>query len=864
MRDRRRPAPGRPYPTSTYRLQLSAELTFDDAAAQVPYLASLGVSHLYLSPVLQAAPGSTHGYDVVDHSRVSDVLGGRAGLERLSAAARGAGLGLVVDVVPNHMAVPTPVWHNRALWSVLAQGPESPYAHWFDVDWSSDDGAVLMPVLGARIGDVLASGELVLDEIEVPVAATGDRLDAPATVTVLRYYDHVFPVRPGTEDLPLAELVERQHYRLAFWRVADEELNYRRFFDVGTLAAIRVEDERVFDATHAVLLALIADGTVDGLRIDHPDGLADPGRYLERLEEATGGAWVVVEKILAGEERLPPEWATVGTTGYEGLWRLQSLFVDAGGRAALAALAESLTGDGPGGLAELVTRSKREVVDGPLDAEVHRLTDLAAGVCRDDPRLRDHTWRGLNECLAALLVAFDRYRSYVVPGETPRREPVEVTLDAAARARAVLPATRHETLDVVVELLLGREVGSAGRTHEPRRDELVVRFQQVCGAVMAKGIEDTAFYRWTELTSLCEVGGEPDRFALALHEWHAFAHRARNATPLGLTTTSTHDTKRGEDTRAAIGVLSEFAEAWAGLVATLRAASAAYRSSPVDGRAENLLWQTLAGTWVPDGSAAGPIGADRLVAYLTKALREAKLRTSWTSPDDAYEQAVERLARGALEDPAVLEAIGGWAERHLEPLRAAALGTKLVQLTMPGVADVYQGSEGYRPTLVDPDNRHPADVAALAARLERLDAGEGARSLNSQKLLVTSRALRLRRERPEAFVGEDAGYEPVPTSSTCAVAFARTVDHVPSTVTVVTRLAGTVERFGGWTGHTVALPVVPGRWVDRLTGRSYASGAVPIEDVLADLPVALLVSEPRPGADPEHAASAGQEGTGGR
>ncbi|BDZ43407.1 malto-oligosyltrehalose synthase [Paraoerskovia sediminicola] len=852
MSDRRRPAPGRPYPTSTYRLQLSADLTFDDAAAQVPYLASLGVTHLYLSPILQAAPGSTHGYDVVDHSHISAALGGRAGLERLSAAARGAGLGLVVDVVPNHMAVPTPVWHNRALWSVLAEGAESRYAHWFDVDWSGGEGAVLMPVLGARIGDVLASGELTVEEMAVPVASDGERLvddaaqAAHGTTTVLRYYDHVFPVRAGTEDLPLAELVERQHYRLAFWRVADEELNYRRFFDVGTLAAIRVEDERVFAATHAVLLDLIADGTVDGLRIDHPDGLADPGQYLDRLEEATGGAWVVVEKILAGEEKLPPDWATVGTTGYEGMWRLQSLFVDAAGRAALASVAEELTGQGPGGLAALIERSKQEIVDGPLDAEVHRLSDLATDICREDPRLRDHTWRGIEECLRALLVAFDRYRSCVVPGEPSRREPVEVTLEAAAKARAALPDTRHETLDVVVDLLLGHEVGSAGRTREARRDELIVRFQQVCGAVMAKGVEDTTFYRWTELTSLCEVGGEPDRFALALHEWHAFAHRQRTHTPLGLTSTSTHDTKRGEDTRAAIGVLSEFGDEWVRTIAAARTASAGYRGALVDGHAENLLWQTVAGTWVPDGTTPGPISPERLVDYLTKALREAKLRTAWTAVDEPYERAVADLARGALADPAILEIFGGWAERHLEPLRAAALGTKLVQLTMPGVADVYQGSETYGPTLVDPDNRRPADVEALADRLERLDGGEGARSLGSQKLLVTSRALRLRRELPAAFVGEDAGYDPVPTSSTCAVAFARTIDHVPAAVTVVTRLAGTVERFGGWAGHTLALPQGSGegRWVDRLTGRSFPAGPVPIAEVFEDLPVALLVHEP--------------------
>ncbi|WP_265521353.1 malto-oligosyltrehalose synthase [Oerskovia flava] len=840
MNARRRPAPGRPVPTSTYRLQLSAELTFDDAAAQVPYLASLGVTHLYLSPVLQAAPGSTHGYDVVDHSRVSDVLGGREGLDRLAASARAEGLGIVLDVVPNHMAVPVPVWHNHALWSVLAEGDGSPFAHWFDVDWSAGEGALLMPVLGDRLGDVLAREELSLAQEEIP--GVGVR-------TVLRYFEHVFPVREGTQDLPLAELVERQHYRLAYWRVANEELNYRRFFDVGTLVAVRVEDESVFDATHEVILSLLADGTVDGLRIDHPDGLADPAGYLERLAERTGGAWVAVEKILAGSEQVPADWDTVGTTGYEGLWRTQSLFVDPGGRTALAAVMTSLTGDEAGSLEHLVEASKREIVADSLYAEVHRLTDLAAAVCAADPRLRDHTWRALRECVQALLVSFDRYRAYVVPGVEPRRESREAVEQAAELARRSLAAGRVETLDVLVELVQGREVGSAGRRREPLRDELVVRFQQVCGAVMAKGVEDTAFYRWTELVSLCEVGGEPDRFAIGAHEWHAFAERFGEQTPLALTTSSTHDTKRGEDTRARLGVLSEYSTQWASLVGELRAATSRTRGALVDGRAENLLWQTLAGTWRESADPQGePIEADRLEAYLVKALREAKTRTSWTSPDAAYEEAVLALARGALADPAVVDLLAGWARRTADAVRAASLGTKLLQLTMPGVADVYQGSESFDPVLVDPDNRRPVDAVRLAGDLERLDAGGGPHSLSDEKLLVTSRALRVRRAHPEAFVGPDAGYLPLASSTPCALGFARTVGpDAPGAraLTVVSRQTGVLTRTGGWREHTLALPAPDrgARWHDVLTGRAFEPGPVRAADLLGALPVALLVGE---------------------
>lgn len=825
---RRRPREGRPVPVSTYRLQLGADLTFDDAAALVDRLAVLGVTHLYLSPVLTAAPGSTHGYDVVDHQQVSPVLGGRPGLERLSARAREAGLGLVVDVVPNHMAVPTPVWHNRALWSVLAHGPDSPYAAWFDVDWSAGDGALLMPVLGRRLGAVLAAEELVLDE--EPRLPDGSATDGP----VLRYHDHLFPVRPGTEHLPLAELVDRQHYRLAYWRVADEELNYRRFFDVGTLAAVRVEEPEVFDATHAVLVDLLRDGVVDGLRIDHPDGLADPHGYLDRLAEATDGAWVVVEKILAPTEELPDDWATAGTTGYDPMWRVGLAFVDPGGSSELAAVMHRLTGDTADALPVLVEDAKREIVGGPLYAEVDRLAALAADICRDDVRLRDHTRRALKDCLVELLVAADRYRYYVRPGDPVHPDVAAAFGDCVARARARLEGDRLETLDLLERMLLGQEIGSAGRTREPRRDELVVRFQQVCGAVMAKGVEDTAFYRWTHLLALTEVGGAPERFAISPEELHAWAARAQVHAPVAMTGLSTHDTKRSEDVRARLAVLSELPHEWSDHVDRVRALTAEARSALVDGRTENVLWQTLAGTW----TEAGPLDVDRLTEYLTKAVREAKTRTTWTAQDPAYEKAVLDLARHAVDHPDVREAYAAWVRRAAPGVRATTLGTKLVQLTVPGVADVYQGTEVTALALVDPDNRRPVDHTTIATLLDRLEE-HAPRGLDEEKLLVTSRALRVRRDRPEAFVGEGAGYLPLPTSSGNAIAFARTADDEPVAVTVATRLALALDRLGGWGGHTVALPYGP--WVDVLTGTEVPGGLQPLAALLDALPVALLV-----------------------
>lgn len=835
------PEPGRRTPVSTYRLQLGQDLTFAQAEEALPYLKTLGITDLYLSPVLQAAPGSTHGYDVVDHTRISDTIGGREGLERLAATAHARGMGLVVDVVPNHMAVPTPAWHNRALWSVLKHGPESPCARWFDVDLAEGEG-LLMPVLGARIGTVLAAGELVLDRAVVPGDGGADE-EQP----VLRYYDHLFPVRPETEDLPLAELVGRQHYRLAYWRVADEELNYRRFFDVGTLAGICVEDREVFDATHALLLELFDAGVIDGFRIDHPDGLADPRGYLRRLDEATGGAWVVAEKILEEDEDLPDDWPVAGTTGYDTAWRLHALQVDPDGAAPLAALMHEVTGEQTT-LDDVIEQAKRQIVETSLYAEIHLLTTMLADICRGDVRLRDHTFRSLQDCVVELVVAFGRYRAYVVPGEAAPPEAEHVVREAADVARSRLDPDRHDTLDLVVDLVLGREAGSAGRHGEERRAELVVRFPQVCGAVMAKGVEDTAYYRWTHLVSLCEVGGAPDRFGVGPDELHEHARRTAESWPATMTAGSTHDTKRGEDVRSRIGALAAHAEEWTALVRHLRAATADTRPADLDGRTENLLWQTLAGTW----TAAGPIEADRLTAYLVKAAREQKAWTTWTATDEAREQDLVRYATALLEHPEVVAGFTGWVEQVAPTVRRSVLATKLLQLTVPGVADVYQGTEVTGTSLVDPDNRRPVDLEGLATTLAALDAGRTPSGLAEEKLAVTAAALRVRREHPGAFVGEDARYEPLPATTGRAVAFARRDAAGPRVAVIATRLGDAP----GLEEASVVLPEPPPgeTWRSVLTGSPADGGAAPLGDLLGSWPVALLVAEPAGPPGPDRAA----------
>jgi (1->4)-alpha-D-glucan 1-alpha-D-glucosylmutase len=805
-------------PTSTYRLQITPDFGFADAADLVDYLHDLGVTHVYLSPVLQPLPGSRHGYDVIDHARLNAEAGGPDAFAGLVQRLHSLGMGAVADVVPNHMAVPTPAWLNAQLWSVLRDGPGSPYAGWFDVDWSVPSHALLMPVLGLRIGQVLAESQLSL--------STGGPDDDE---TVLRYFEHELPVRPGTESLPLAELVDRQWYRLAHWRVADEELNYRRFFDVDTLAAVRVEDEAVFDATHRLLLDLVADGSLDGLRIDHPDGLADPRHYLARLAERTGGSWVVVEKILEGSETLPDDWRCAGTTGYDALLRVGGLFVDPAGAAPLSALLTELTGDPPE-LGPVVEKAKREVVGGGLYAEVQRLVDLLRAICDDDVRLRDHTPRALHEAVSELLVAVDRYRAYVVPGE-PAPGPSVHAIEAAAEvARTHLPEYRHDTVDLVRDLALGREVGSAGQADDPRRAELIVRFQQTCGPVMAKGVEDTAFYRWFRLASLDEVGGDPDRFGVASEELHAFSERLQREWPTTMTTLSTHDTKRSEDVRARLAVLAETPVAWGDAVRDWWTGAAPHRDPLVDARTEYLIWQTLVGTW--------PISAERLHGFVEKAVREAKVHTSWTSPDGDYEAAVHRFVDGVVQDADITTSLELFLQQNAGPSRAVLLGQKLVQLLMPGVPDVYQGTELVDLSLVDPDNRRPVDFAGRRERLARLDAGANPRDLDDEKLLVTSRVLRLRREHPEWFVGEQAQYQAVATTTGNAFALGRGDDDVRA-VGVVTRLPVSLARYGGWQDHTVTLP--QGLWHDALTGRSLDGGAVRLDDLLSPLPVALLV-----------------------
>lgn len=785
--------------TATYRLQMHHEFTFDDAAARVPYLADLGISHLYLSPILRAVTGSQHGYDVQDHSELSQDLGGLEGFERLAAVAHEHGLGIVVDVVPNHMALVAPENLNRPLWQVLKDGRDAPTAHWFDIDWKSGGGRLCLPILGDTLVSTIQAGDLTIDELE----------DGQP---VIRYFEHVFPIAVGTESNDVEAVLARQHYQLASWRQKESILNYRRFFDVDELIAVRVEEDDVFDETHALLLDLNHRGLIDGFRIDHPDGLADPAGYLDRLRTRSREDTIIwVEKILEGHERLPRDWACDGTTGYDAMLAVQTALVDPASEPELTAQWEAC-----GGRLDVerdVTKAKRQVVEELLGPEVERLVRRAREALPEADPTR------LQLAVVELLVAGEVYRAYIQPDQrlSPlARRRLQVAYDGAVAARP----------DLEAELAQLHELATAEEA-DANAVDFAVRLQQTWGPVMAKGIEDTTFYRWHRLIALNEVGGDPGALETAspaaLHEW---ALHQRRYWPLGMTTLSTHDTKRSEDTRAFVLAIAGDPVAWKELSMRFRSAAT---ELGIDKPTAHLIWQTIAGV--------GLIDPERLNGYLLKAVREAKQHTAWVDGDEDYEARVLEFADKALRAGERHDALVSLWDSHAESIRALVLGAKLLQLTMPGVPDVYQGCETVNRSLVDPDNRRPVDYDGLQQSLARLDAGAPADTLAAEKLLVSSAALRLRRERPDAF-GVAGLYVPLTTTTEHAIGFIRAA----SVATIVTRAPHRLAREGGFGDARVVLPT--GTWTDRLTGREItvpATGEVLVADVLTERPVALLV-----------------------
>lgn len=770
-------------PVSTYRVQVRASFDLAATAAIADYVRELGADWLYLSPLLEAEPGSDHGYDVVDHSRVDRVRGGAEGLAEAAAAARSNGLGVLVDIVPNHVGVATPA-STPWWWDLLRHGRDSRHAEAFDIDWDFGGGKVRLPVLGSAED---------LSAVELAEAADGEH--------ELRYYDQRFPVAPGTAspgDDPIA-VHGRQHYELMDWRRADYDLNYRRFFAVNTLAGIRVEVPEVFGRSHEEILRWVREGLVDGLRIDHPDGLYDPGAYLDALADATGGVYVLVEKILEGDEELPRSWRTDGTTGYDALADLDRVLVDPAGEEALSNLDGELRDSEPADWHRMIHETKRAVADGILHSEVRRIDRVVA-----DRIDRGPDSSAVTDAIAELLACFPVYRSYLPEG----REHLEHAADLAKRHRPELAAA----IDALLPVL-----GDAG-------DPAARRFQQTSGMVMAKGVEDTAFYRYTRLTSLTEVGADPAEFAIDPAEFAARQQRRLEAFPASMIALTTHDTKRSEDVRARISVLAEVPDEWAEALTQLR------RLAPLgDGPLENLLWQAIVGSW--------PADRERLHAYAEKAAREAGDSTTWTAPDEDFEERMHAVVDSAFDDPAVAAILARIVERVTAPGRSNSLAAKLLQLTAPGVPDVYQGSELWELSLVDPDNRRPVDFGLRRRMLADIDAGARppVDETGAAKLLVTAAALRLRRDRPELF----DGFDPV-VASGAAEAHLVGFDR-GGAITLATRLPIGLAALGGWGDTTVDVGSAP--VVDLLSGRRHQGGVLALSDVFADYPVALLVEE---------------------
>ncbi|MGV0042216.1 malto-oligosyltrehalose synthase [Mycobacterium colombiense] len=759
---------------STYRLQLRGEssgfaFTFADAENLLDYLNDLGVSHLYLSPIMTATTGSSHGYDVTDPTTVSPELGGPEGLARLSAAARERGMGLIVDIVPNHVGIDQPR-QNPWWWDVLRHGRSSPYATYFDIDWDlDDDGRIVLPVLGS-------------DDDAAGLTVDGD---------LLRLGDLAFPIAPGTGEGSGPEVHDRQHYRLVGWR--NGVCGYRRFFSITSLAGLRQEDRAVFDATHAEVGRWFAEGLVDGIRIDHPDGLSDPCGYLAWLRELTGpNAWIVIEKILAVDEALEPTLPIGGTTGYDVLRETGGVLVDPTGAPALTALVESAGVDYQAMPKMLVDLKIRSATD-TLASELRRLRrSIVAAAGADHPQLP--------EAVAALLTHIGVYRCDY-PGLV-----------------ALLPTALAETQAAAPELgpALQALAAALARDAEP-----ATRLQQLCGAVTAKAVEDCLFYRDARLVSLNEVGGEPHRFGVGAAEFHHSAATRARLWPQTMTTLTTHDTKRGEDVRARISVLSQVPSLWTEFLA--RWEIAAPSPDPATGQ---FLWQNIFGVWPVGGPEKGA-GTDalraRLHAYTEKAIREASWHTSWNDPDAEFEDAVHRWLDTVLDGPVAGQLTELVAQ--LNPHAASdALAQKMLALTVPGIPDVYQGTELWDDSLVDPDNRRAVDYAARRAALQALE---------HPKIRVVTTALRVRREHPDAFLHGD--YVPVLANGDAAdhvLAFRRGEDIVVAVTRWTVALAET-----GW-GNTV-LPLPDGTWKDALTG-VIADGPTSAAQLFADLPVVLL------------------------
>ena len=886
-------------PCSTYRLQLHKDFTFDDAAGIADYLRALGVSHVYCSPYLQAAPGSMHGYDVVSHQRVNQELGGAEGHERFCKKLGEVDLGQVLDVVPNHMSLGK---ENRYWWDVLENGTSSRYASFFDIDWQPQEerlrDKVLMPILGDQYGKVLQAGgirvvrrgnrfqaecsgqTLPTSPTSLPVilsraaeyaksdtlsflAASFGRLPQPEYVdrrTILaRHRDKVvlFDLLErlsneeqgvweaidqsvselnGNQDA-LDDFLNQQNYRLAYWKTADQQLSYRRFFDVNSLIGLRVEREYVFEETHALVLDWLKRGVLDGVRVDHPDGLRDPLEYLTRLREKAPDAWVVGEKILEPGEFLRESWPIQGTTGYDFLNVAAGVLVAPEGMVELTSVYSQFTGQ-PTDFHTIAHEKKINVTQEGLGSDVNRLTSLFVEICEANRDRRDYTQTEVRRAIREMAACFAIYRTYVVPEREEitdeDREHIAQATECAKQQRQDIDGDLFDFMrDVLTTVIKGK-----------KETEFVLRFQQFTGPVMAKGVEDTAFYCYDRLTGMNEVGSDPERNGLSVGEFHAYCEKMQGTHPTTMTTLATHDTKRSDDVRARLATLSEIPgrfnsaiQRWSRMNSAFRTGKRGAPAMP-DRNTEYMYYQTLIGAW--------PLPIDRAQAYMLKAVREAKQQTSWVANNKEFEEALRMFIELTLNYAPFLRELQQFVDRVRDAGRVNSLTQTLLKHTAPGVPDLYQGTELWDLSLVDPDNRRPVDYGLrkrLLCELKRMKAEDVAVQVllradeGLPKMWTIHKALELRRERPDCF-GAEADYTPLEVDGDRhdhVIAYLRGED----VVTVVPRL--TLKLGGAWKDTIVVLP--KGRWRNRLTGGSVAGGVITMRLLMKDFPVALLVRE---------------------
>jgi (1->4)-alpha-D-glucan 1-alpha-D-glucosylmutase len=876
-------------PSSSYRLQLHAGFTFDHASRVAGYLKDLGISHVYCSPYLQAAKGSLHGYDVVDPQKVNAEIGGEEGHARFCGALKALAMGQVLDIVPNHMATGP---ENKYWWDVLENGPSSRFAEWFDIDWNSAEvklqNKVLIPVLGDQYGRVLSAFQIAIQydgesfrvrygdhlfplaprSLAIPLSMAARyvnaptlgfladslaRLPAPQSTdeevlaalhrdkTILYDLMHRFcreePPACAAIDRAVGELnnnidaldnlLNLQNYRLAYWRTADQELGYRRFFDINSLVGIRVDRPRVFNAIHSRVMEWLRNGVLDGVRVDHPDGLRDPGQYFERLRSGSPAAWILAEKILQPGESLRSSWPIAGTTGYDFLNMCNGLLVYGEGLNELTEIYTNFTGE-PQDFESLAHARKVNVQHEALGSDVNRLAHLFVEICENNRDRRDYTRAEIRRAIREVAASFSVYRTYVEPGRN------EITEEDEKEIRNAVEIAKTHRSDVAADLFdfIGDvlTLGSRGEVEA----ECLLRFQQFTSPVMAKGMEDTAFYCFNRMIGLNEVGGSPSRDGVSLDEFHAWCAKIQAAHPKTMNTLSTHDTKRSDDVRARLAVLTEIPGRWRTALHRWSRWNRQFKTGEFpDRNTEYLLYQTLVGAW--------PIETARVTAYMEKAAREAKQQTSWTQQNKQFEDALKKFIERILDSQEFISELENFVAQVLLPGRINSLAQTLIKCAAPGVPDTYQGGELWDLRLVDPGNRGPIDYEIRRAMLAELQAGLSLNEIMNRmdcgmpKLWVIYKAMHLRPDKPEWF-GESSPYAPLPVEGSKEahlIAFCRG----DSVAMLAPRW--NVRLGSGFGATTVDLP--SGRWTNILSGEEVSGGKNRLQNLLQRFPVALLV-----------------------